>query len=170
MDCGLMSLIREEVLQFFKDDHGKLVKVIDQLDEDQMVNHAVLGEWDVKDIIAHISAWNWEIVKAVDVVLANGRPWYVGVPPGGGQEAEFNRKEVKRRKSWSLRQVFKEWQDAYDALIKRIECLSDSDWHHQSDITWSDGSMVSIPSLFDYRYRSEGHEGGHARQIKAHFG
>lgn len=163
-------LDREEVLQFFKEDHGKLVKVITQLDEDQMVSHAVLGEWDVKDIITHISAWNCKIVKAVDVVLANGKPWYVGVPLGRGQEVEFNRREVKRRRAWSLRQVVEEWQDAHDALIKRIECLSDSNWLHQSDITWADGTKVSIPSLFSYRYRGEGHEGGHARQIKAHFG
>ena len=164
-----MRLDRDEVLQFFKEDHEKLVKVIDQLDETLMVNQSILVDWDVKDIISHISAWNREIVKAVEVVLTNGRPWYAGAQPGGGQEAEFNREEIKRRRSWPLRQVLEEWQDSYDALIKRIEHLTDSDWQHQTEFTWPDGSPVSIPSLFGYRYKGEGHEGGHARQIKVHF-
>lgn len=30
---------------------------------------------------------------------------------------------------------------------------------------WSDGTLLTLPSLFEYEYEGAGHEGGHAKQI-----
>ena len=155
---------KDWVIKFFKDDHAKLANVISQLDKSWMTNRKVNKSWDVKDIIAHISAWNWEIIRQVDDILVNRKPWYVDMG-----EASFNKREVKKRKIWSLNKVLQEWEESFKALISRIEQLSESEWEFQADFNWPDGSPVTIQSLFSYRYRGEGHEGGHAKQIKEYF-
>ena len=155
---------KEWIIKFFKDDHAKLVSAISQLDKSWMTDRKVNKSWDVKDVIAHISAWNWEIIRQVDDILVNRKPWYVDM-----DEASFNKREVKKRKKWSLDKVLEEWEESFKALIKRIEQLSDSEWLFQADFNWPDGSPVTIQSLFEYRYRGEGHEGGHAVQIKECF-
>lgn len=155
---------KDWVIKFFKDDHAKLTNVISQLDKSSMTDRKVNKSWDVKDIIAHISAWNWEIIRQVDDILVNRKPWYVDMV-----EASFNKREVKKRKKWSLDKVLEEWEESFKALIKRIEQLSESEWEFRANFNWPDGSPVTIQSLFEYRYRGEGHEGGHAKQIRECF-
>jgi hypothetical protein len=162
MEEFIMDKIK--VIEFFKNDHAKLVNVVNQLDKEQMIKKIVIASWTVKDIIAHISAWNWEIIKQVDNVLVNKKPWYVDM-----NEANFNKKEVQKRKSWSLDKIMEEWGESFKALIERIEHLTDTEWDFQADFNWPDGSAVTIQSLFEYRYKGEGHEGGHAKQIEKCF-
>lgn len=155
---------KEEVIIFLKDDHAKLVRVISQIERSRMTETKVTGSWDVKDIIAHISAWNWEIIRQVDDVLVNRKPWYVDM-----NEVNFNKREVEKRKSWSIDRILEEWDESFEALIQRIEQLSDSEWSFQADFNWPDGSPVTIQSLFEYRYKGLGHEGGHSKQIAEYF-
>ena len=152
------------VINFLKDDHQKLIDAVTQLKEEQMIDTAVIDNWTVKDIIAHISAWNWEVAKAVDLVLAGHTPWYVYQT-----ETAFNKREIEARKSWSVRQVLEEWHKSFTAMIRRVETVSDTEWKKRTDGRWGGGSPVTVCSLFGYRYLGEGHEGGHAKQIRSAF-
>ena len=166
LDCWkVINLDKEEAIMFFKEDHAKLVSVINRLEKSWMTGKKVNANWDVKDIIAHISAWNWEIIRQVDDILVNRKPWYVDM-----REDSFNKREVEKRKSWSLDKILDEWHESFEALISRMEALSEADWAFKADFNWPDGSPVTIQSVFDYRYRGEGHEGGHSIQIKEFFG
>jgi len=60
-------------------------------------------------------------------------------------------------------------KDSFDELIRKIESLSSNDWEYQTAFKWGGKMPVSVSSLFDYRYKGEGHEGGHAKQIKEYF-
>jgi hypothetical protein len=158
-------LNKDGVIKFLKEDHAKLVETVDKLEKKQMTKKIVIAAWTAKDIIAHISAWNWEIIRQVNDLLINKKPWYVDM-----NEANFNKREVQKRKTWSLDKIMEEWNESFRALIEKIEGFSDIEWAFQADFCWPDGSPVSIQSLFDYRYKGEGHEGGHAKQIKECFG
>jgi hypothetical protein len=57
------SMDQEEIIQFFRDDHQKLKDVISKLTESQINTDKVQVSWTVRDILAHISAWNWEIIS-----------------------------------------------------------------------------------------------------------
>jgi hypothetical protein len=157
-------LNKEEVIKFFKDDHKKLVSVIEQLDKSWITERKVTESWSVKDIIAHISAWNWDIIRQIDDILVNRKPWYVDM-----REDSFNMREVQKRGKWSLDKILDEWHNSFEALISRMDALSEVEWAFQAEFNWPDGSAVTIQSLFGYRYRGEGHEGGHAKQIEEHF-
>jgi uncharacterized damage-inducible protein DinB len=159
---------KQRAMQFFKDNHEKLLEVIGRLKQGQMVNDIVLGNWTVKDILAHISAWNLEIIKAIDDILNDEKSWFVNEEELN--EEEFNRRETQKRKSWSLDKILEEWQHSFEKLIKRIENLSNSEWEYQTVFNWGNSTIpVSIESLLGYTYKGEGHEGGHAKQIKEYF-
>lgn len=153
-----------QTIQFLQDDHKKLETIISGLKKEQLTDHAILGTWTTKDIIAHISAWNKEIHKAIDIVLNNEKPWYIDEI-----EDKFNEKEIEIRKNWSINQIVEEWQVSFNRLIHRIKIITSSEWNYQTDFTWPGGGSVSIKSLFGYRYQGEGHEGGHAKQIEEFF-
>lgn len=157
---------KQHTIQFLKDNHQKLKEVINKLEKKQMAKDIIV-KWTVKDILAHISAWNLELVKATDELLNNQEPWFVNEKEC--TETEFNESETRKRKSWSLDQVLEEWQGSFEKLIKKIESLSSNEWEYQTAFKWGGKIPVSVNSLFEYTYKGEGHEGGHAKQIKEYF-
>ncbi|MFW9813048.1 MAG: DinB family protein [Candidatus Thorarchaeota archaeon] len=155
---------QEETIQFFKDDHQNLIDVISKLTEFQMKTDKVQGSWTVKDILAHISAWNWEIIKQAELVLSRTKPWYTGKT-----EAEFNEEAVKTRESKSIEEIISEWHESFDVLMSKMESFSEKEWNFELDEEWPEGGKVCVSSIFGYRYHSEGHEGGHAKAIRNYF-
>ncbi len=155
---------QEEAIQFFRKDHQKLEDVVSKLTEFQMKTHKIQGSWTVKDIIAHISAWNWEIILQAELVLSGKKPWYTYKT-----EADFNKEAVKSRESWSLEKIISEWHESFDTLISKLESFSAEEWNFELDDEWPEGGKVSVSSVFGYRYHGEGHEGGHAKIIRDYF-
>ncbi len=155
---------QEETIQFFRDDHQKLKDVVSKLTEFQMKTHKVQGNWTVKDILAHISAWNWEIITQAELVLSGKKPWYTYKT-----ETEFNEEAVKARESWPVEKIISEWHESFDVLISKLVNFSEKEWNFELDDEWPEGGKVSVPSVFGYRYRGEGHEGGHAKIIQDYF-
>ncbi len=159
---------KKQSIQFFNDNHKRLFEVLSRLNNNQMVEEIILGKWTVKDILAHISAWNIEILKAINNILNDEKPWFVDEEELN--EAEFNKRETQKRKSWPLEEIVEEWQNTFEKLIIRIDNLSNSEWEHKTDFVWKNTTIpVSIESLLGYTYKGEGHEGGHAKQIESFF-
>ncbi len=153
---------RQQGIDQLQREHRTLAGVLRGLTPDQIDAAPVFDAWTVKDIIAHIAAWHWALVEAIDGVLAGRAPWFVNAAPDA-----FNRREVAWRREMPTAEVLAEWQTAFDALIRRLERLSDEEWQRATPVTWGDGQPVTVRSLFAYEYEGAGHEGGHARQIVA---
>ncbi|MFX0123272.1 MAG: DinB family protein [Candidatus Hodarchaeota archaeon] len=154
---------KNKAIQFLKDNHRKLEHAISELKKTQITEDIISERWTIKDVIAHISAWNKELKKAIDDLLNDKKPWFINEE--NLTEAEFNKNETERRKNWSSDKILKEWQISFEELIQRITSLSNSEWEYQTPFEWTKDMPVTVNSLFDYTYKGEGHEGGHAKQI-----
>jgi hypothetical protein len=155
---------KKQAIQFLTDNHIKLEKTINRLEENQITEDIILGKWKTKEIIAHLSAWNLELTKAIDDLLNDDKPWFINEEEL--TEAEFNEQAIEYRKDWLLDKIFAEWRSSFEQLIQRIKGLSNSEWKYQTPFEWTKDMPVTVSSLFDYKYRGEGHEGGHAKQIE----
>lgn len=160
---------KQEVIKAHEADHREMGETIQRLSKEEMAREKVLGDWTVKDILAHLNAWAWECVKEIDRVLQNGATWHRVYPDEKG-ESKLNKREIRKRRDKGLKEILQEWEESFQALINRIEKLSDKEWCHQSsNDMWGDGKPMTVMSLFDYEYKGEGHEAAHATQIKRHF-
>lgn len=126
-----------------------------------MIEEKVLNQWSLKEIVAHLSAWNWVQAKAVDELLANKKPaWW------GQDEKAFNQAAVEQRQGMSFEALVKEWELSFQELMKKLESLSDAEWIQEAGKPDADGIRLNIDAMLSYQYRGEDHEGGHAKQIK----
>ena len=155
---------KQEAIDFLIEDHKKMEFIINTLNDEEMVHYHILKAWTIKDIIAHLSAWNKELTKAINWILSNEDIWF-----RKGGINEFNKIQVTIRKSKSLKEIIDEWQSSFDSLIQRIKELSDEEWIFKSKYKWQDGNQIQIMHLVEYRYHGFGHEGGHAWQIEDYF-
>jgi len=157
---------RKKTIARYKEEHERLKKFVLSLPDEQVLKPKTLGDWSIKDVITHLAAWNWEAIDEVDRVLKDRATWPAQYEGKTGED-EFNRRAVEKRRNMSWQDVMKDWDDSFWKQIERMESISEDEWKHQSgDQVWSDGTSVTVYSLFDYMYEGEGHEGGHAIQIK----
>ncbi len=56
-------MTKQEILDAMSDSHTKLLKSIDGLDPTAMQEPGVVGEWSVRDLLAHITRWEAELIR-----------------------------------------------------------------------------------------------------------
>jgi uncharacterized protein (TIGR03083 family) len=139
---------------------ARLLGSIAALPEDKQ-RSTVYEQWTVKEMLAHIAAWDRELVRGLDELLVGRRPALAGYG-----EADFNARVVEASRALPLDQVLAEFRDAHEALMDRIEALTDGQWELATDHRWSNGEPMTVASLFGYTYQGETHYGGHASEIE----
>jgi hypothetical protein len=84
----------------------------------QLMEPGVMGEWSIKDILAHVSIWEEEALTHLPVVIAGGTPPRYATY--GGIDA-FNARMVEQRRSLSLSDVRCQLNETHRRLIAFIQ-------------------------------------------------
>ena len=153
------ELPRTDLMARFRADMARLRAAVSRVPEER--RGQVIGDgWTVKEILAHIAAWDREVVRGLDELLAGRRPAFVSY-----REDEFNALTAQASRGKSLADVLAEVQDAHEQLISRVERLTDEQWQQPSPYQWSDQTPMTVASLFGYAYKGQTHYAGHAAEI-----
>ena len=89
------------------------------LSEAQMAVPGVMGEWSVKDILAHVSVWEQEALKYLPLILEGGKPpRYADLY--GGIDA-FNAQMAAGARGRSLSEILKQLDDTHSRLVEYVE-------------------------------------------------
>ena len=148
---------RRELVKRFRDDFARLRSALGTLPAE-----ADVGGWSARDVATHVAAWDRELVRGLDQLLAGARPEFVGY-----DENEFNAAAVRRTASRPLAGVLSELEAAHNHLLTRLDQLSDEQWGRHSRHSWPSGQPMTVGTLFTYTYKRSTHYGGHAAELKA---
>jgi DinB superfamily len=84
----------------------------------QLTDPGVMGDWSVKDIIAHVSTWEEEALKSLPLIIVGRRPpRYIQF---GGIDA-FNARMTEQKRGFALSEVLKQRDDIHQRLIDYIQ-------------------------------------------------
>jgi hypothetical protein len=126
-------------------------KVVQEIDTKLMIYPG----WTIKEMIAHITAWEVVIQKAFQAYIAGDPPYFL-------REQDFdifNEEAVDFRSSWSLEQVLQEWRDVRKNLINTIHKLKETDLLVEMVLPW--GSERTVAELIEIIGE---HEGDHMEE------
>jgi hypothetical protein len=88
------------------------------LPDSQLTESGALGDWSVKDIVAHVTTWEEEALKHLPLVMAGGRPpKYATI---GGIDA-FNASMMEQKRELSLAEVKRQRDETHRRLIDFIQ-------------------------------------------------
>ncbi len=149
--------LRRKLIQKSRADFGRLRSALGQLPAE-----ADVGGWTARDVAIHVAAWDRELVRGLDQLLAGSRPDFVGY-----DENEFNSAAVRRTASRPPAGVMSELDAAHNHLLSRLDALSDVQWERRSRHAWPSGQPMTVGSLFTYTYKRSTHYGGHAAELEA---
>ncbi len=153
---------KADFLERMRAGRAGLNEAISGLTEDQMSQDIVAGEWSVKDILAHIAAWQGEVVIALERVGPNESQALIDESVD-----EWNQRRVDERRRLPLVDVIQEFQDTHDRLLALLTASSDeriplgpAGWDETAKLWWlteHDGEHTD--AVRAYRKRLAAREG-----------
>jgi hypothetical protein len=137
------------------------LEFIDDLPDEALVEAGVNGNWSVKDILAHLTRWEAELVKLL---------WQVklGQTPTSAQFSkqsvdELNDQWFREMRSRPLDRILEDFHGVRTQTARRVEAFSDKDLEDGKRFVWAGGRALWEWVASD----SFEHEAEHAEQIHA---
>jgi hypothetical protein len=121
------------------------------LSDAQLTEPGVIGDWSVKDILAHVTTWEEEALKYLPLILTGGRlPRY---SQSGGIDA-FNAQMTEQKRSLAPSEVLSQLDETHRRLIDYIQSVPEE--------------YITRETRFQHRLRLDtySHYPQHARAIQ----
>jgi hypothetical protein len=90
------------------------------LSEAQLLEPGVMGEWSVKDILAHVTTWEEEALSYLPLILSGGRP--PRYRQFGGIDA-FNAKMAEQKRDLALPEVLRQLEATHRRLLDYLHSV-----------------------------------------------
>ena len=153
---------KQELAEITGRDRERLDALVASLSPAQLTDPALEGGWSVKDVLAHITAWE----RRCTWTLATERGDPLGEPEGGVGPAdveEFNQAEYEANRDRDLDDVLADGARSYDALAAAIAEVADADLDKPGTVAWT----RERPLVQYIRDNADEHYREHVAQIEA---
>jgi hypothetical protein len=132
---------KSEMLGWIRTERARLQALLDTLSNDEIGTPNVQGEWSVKDMLAHIAAWERLAMARLDSAF-NDTPLAHKPISSDDDVNEFNAKIYAENKERSLIEIWTEFDASYQAFIKMIEVLDQEAFAGEIPAAWASGKGV----------------------------
>lgn len=107
------------------------------------------GDWTLKDVIAHLSAWRWWSVARMEAAVQGGGE--APVPPWGDDLSEedeagvdqINQQFYERDRTKSVDQVLRESRETFDRFEEALFALSEEQIFEAGRYPWLEGYALA---------------------------
>ena len=131
---------KKELLAALEDSHERILEAIEGLSPEAMIEPGVVGEWSVKDVLAHLSRWEAEVIKLL---------WqaHQGRTPTTLLNEQVSDDEVNARwhdedQARSLERILDDFHGVRNQTIRRLEFLTDKDLNDPKLYPWLGGQPL----------------------------
>jgi hypothetical protein len=152
-------MTKDEILDALEDEREKLMDAIEGLSNEEMIEASVVGDWSIKDILAHLSAWEAELVKLLWQIRQGQPP--SGIYASGVPIDEVNAAWSEAARSRTLERVMDDFISVRKQTVRRVQPFSDADLSDPQHWPWLKGHPLWEWIAND----SFQHEAEHAAQI-----
>lgn len=112
-------MTKEQLLDRLEKAWAALEESYAGLTEARMAEPGVMGEWSVKDILAHVTTWEQEALKMLPLILEGRRPARYSVSFGGIDA--FNAIMAEQKRGLSLREITEQLVETHRRLLEYIQ-------------------------------------------------
>ncbi len=154
-----MIMTKDELVDKIETEWNNLQAALDGLTEEQMHQPGVVGEWSVKDILAHITAWQTRLITTLFKAEKGFTPETTETGPTVDQLNEQLYREMKDR---AFDQVWDDLDSSYYQLLIRLEGWKEKDLFDPRKFQWMKGQPFADNIAGD----SYEHYAEHAAQIR----
>jgi len=109
---------------------ANLLAAVESLPAESHSVPKAIGDWSIKDLLAHLIAWEEEASRAFDI-------WKIGVNPDWSHIKdidEFNAQAVKDRRKVAFPKILEQLQLVHGGIIDKLKSVSDSEFSKRGGV------------------------------------
>jgi hypothetical protein len=150
---------QDEILDALEDVRERFFEAIEGLPTGALHEPGVVGEWSIKDVMAHICMWEAELVKFLWQTAQGEKPSTLHFTD---IDVDVVNKEWQEQvEARSLEQILGDFRSVRDQTERRLGTFSDTDLNDPQRFSWLGGKP-----LWEWiENDSYGHEAEHIEQI-----
>jgi hypothetical protein len=144
------------LLDMIRGERRMLEMLLAPLGEGQLTTPGVMGDWTIKDVIAHLAAWDGRLATWLEAI-ARGETPEMPEPGLTWEHIDYlNDRGYQENRDRSLAEVMADSEDAYCRVIEAVEALLEADLLDPDRFPWMDGKALWRRVRFTtYRHYAE---------------
>jgi len=133
---------KSELIAEIRREWTLLETLLNSLSEEQMTTPDVEGPWSVKDMLAHLSAWEKVLLDRLGAALSRGTAQY---PPILSEDDvhRFNARVYTENQDRSLSAVLQEFRNLYTGVLTVVEALGESFLTHPMPLDYPLDNLIA---------------------------
>lgn len=152
---------KSELLETLEDSHQELVEMLENLPEATLLEGGVNGSWSIKDILAHLTYWEGQLVTLL-FQAKSGAPKPGTVHFGSESVDAINERWHTQGQGRSLEMIWSDFIGVRKQTIRRVSAFSDTDLQDPQRYPWLSGKPLWMWVVND----TIEHEEEHADDIR----
>ncbi len=132
---------KAKILDGMRTKYAALEDILAPLDEPQMTTEGVNGDWSIKDVLAHISAWHLRLLDRLHAATWNEEPTLSGVVTDE-EVARLNEQFYKENKSRPLHDVLTDFRTTYLQIVDVVQAMNEEDLIDPHRFAWMRGNPL----------------------------
>jgi hypothetical protein len=112
---------RQQLLKKLHKAWAEIKESYTSLSDSQLTEPGVMGDWSVKDILAHVTTWEQEALKHLPLIIKGARPPRYSTQYGSIDA--FNALMMERKQDLSLADVLQQQEATHRRLIDYLQSV-----------------------------------------------
>ena len=135
--------VKDDLLAQLDIEWAKIERTCASMNEIQMVAPGAQRDWSVKDMLAHISAWEKYLLDRLGYVMTGQLPRYP-VMNSWDDVHRFNAQVYTENKERPLTSVVIEFRSLYQGVVTVIQALNDDQLNHPYNYDFPDEHITLL--------------------------
>lgn len=152
--------MKEHILAALREQFESWEALLASLSEEELTTPHFDFDWSIKDVMAHLWAWQQISIARMETGLLDREPeyprWLASI--GGEWEEDANRVnaltfENNHEKSWS--EIYQNWREGFLRFMEVGEKISEKDLLDGDRFTWLNGYSLAFILISSYDHHQE---------------
>ncbi len=129
---------KASILDQMHTQYAMLEKILTPLDAAQMTTAGVNGDWSIKDVLAHMTAWHHRLLNILHAARRNEEPTISG--PASDEEVDrLNEQFYQEQKFRPLDEVLNDFRTFYPQIVEAVQAMNEEDLLDPLRFAWMGG-------------------------------
>jgi hypothetical protein len=133
-------MTKDELIDRLTSSREAMLETLDGLSDEQYLASVVSGERSVKDLLAHLTIWEAQLITLLFRAGAGNKPNTAHF--ARETRAEVNARWASQHKDRPLEKVLEDFEGIRNQTIRRLEDLSDADLNNPTRYPWQKGRPI----------------------------
>ena len=153
---------KQQILTSLRDEFNRWEKLLASLSEEQITAPHLPSNLSIKDVIAHLMAWQQRSVARLDAALLNREPefplWPAELHPDSEDDPDQTNAwihETYRERPWSS--VHRDWREGFLRFLELGDAIPERDLLDAGKYPWMEGQPLSLILQSSYEHHHVDH-------------